>query len=185
MSWIPNPQRAKGLSHYDITSYSNLPSLANVLHARTLPGIEASVYDNSNARKLLRYQQDVLSTSTHIIIRPRYPFRIFLQRCSLSVEGPSCCQLLAARPSIILRPSISTSLSNHYTVHFGRRCSVNTYIRLSRLTKSMPQATMDPLLIEQAVSGSALKDEDKLAYLAVHVTGCSNSRHASNKPSRC
>jgi hypothetical protein len=44
---------------------------------------------------------------------------------------------------------------------------------------------MDPLLIEQAVSGSALKDEDKLAYLAVHVTGCSNSRHASNKPSRC
>jgi hypothetical protein len=133
MSWIPNPQRAKGLSHYDITSYSNLPSLANVLHARTLPGIEASVYDNSNARKLLRYQRDVLSTSTHIIIRPRYPFRIFLQRCSLSVEGPSCCQLLAARPSIILRPGISSDLSHRFRIitlytPVGDALSTHTYV---------------------------------------------------------
>jgi hypothetical protein len=118
MSWIPNPQRANGLSHYDITSYSNLSSLANVLHARTLPGTEASVYD---------------STSTHIIIRPRYPFRILLQRYSLSVEGPSCCQLLAARPSIILRPSISSDLSHRFQIitpytPVGDALSTHTYV---------------------------------------------------------
>jgi hypothetical protein len=133
MSWIPNPQRANGLSHYDITLYSNLSSLANVLHARTLPGTEASVYDNSNARKLLRHQQNVLSTSTHIIIRPRYSFRILLQRYSLSVEGPSCCQLLAARPSIILRPSISSDLSHRFQIitpytPVGDALSTHTYV---------------------------------------------------------
>jgi len=51
-------------------------------------------------------------------------------------------------------------------------------------TRGMPQANMDPLLIEQSVSGSALKGDDKLAYLAVNLTGRNNDRHASNKPSR-
>jgi hypothetical protein len=184
MSWVLNSLRAKGLPHYDITSYSNLSSLANVLHARTLSGIEASVYDNSNARKLLRHQQDVLSTSTHIIIRPRYPssaalsaWRVLLVvSCSRRDLQPSCGQV-SPRISHIAFESL------HCTLRSEMLCQhIHTFVQTH---ESMPQATMDPLLIEQPVSGSALKDEDKLAYLAVHLTGCSNSRHASDKPSRC
>jgi hypothetical protein len=73
--------------------------------------------------------------------------------------------------------------SLHRTLRSEMLCQhIHTFVQPH---ESMPQATMDPLLIEQPVSGSALKDEDKLAYLAVHLTGCSNSRHASKKPSRC
>jgi hypothetical protein len=83
-----NLLQADGPIHYDITSYFDLLSLANTLHARTRLGIQVSVYVYSNETKFLRHQKDVLSMITRIVVRPRHPGRPLLQHCSFSAEGP-------------------------------------------------------------------------------------------------
>jgi hypothetical protein len=90
MSWIWNSLQADGSIHYDITSCFNLPSLANILHARTRPG------DPGFCLRLL----ERLSMITGIVVRLQHPAWPLLQHYSFSAEcsvSVSCVLLYAPR----------------------------------------------------------------------------------------
>jgi hypothetical protein len=84
----------------------------------------------------------------------------------------------------MLQRGVSSNVLNHSN-HYIEPEMLFCHLGNVETHDGVPQACTDPLLIERSVLGSAVEDADKLAYPSMHLTGRSNSRHTSTKPSCC